>query len=317
MGLFDIFRKKNKEEAAKEELNGSQEQTAGMKGSGASESGAETDGRAQGQKLSGADPEEKLEAAEQSGQNRLEECLKAFEETKKVQEGVKLLQVLMRHAVSVPVSMSMTVDALDSLNAGRDFNLDRAMEVKPDVMTVNGKERALPLFTSRDKIPMEYLQKKQLSVSEMPFRQMCQLFLEQKDRYDCIAINPQTTNMRVPREVAESLLGLRRPNPQQNKLQIGILPKVPEKLEAAVKQVGSAHPEVERIFLQFLVKEQAKSFLLVVDGDMEKLRSLLKALAEEFREASGGSAASVATYAGQLKKVLEDNKVQPVYMKEG
>lgn len=300
MGLFDRFKKKNQEETpVTEEKN--QEQGAA----------------AEEQKEAALDPQEKLEAAQESGRDQVEELVKAFEETKKVQEGIKLLQALMRNVVSVPVTMSMTLDALDSLNAGKDFNLDRAMEVKPDVMTVNGKERALPLFTSRDKIPMDYLQKKQLSVSEMPFRQMCQLFLEQKDKYDSIAINPQSTNMRVPREVVESLLGLRKPNPQQNKLQIGILPQVPEKLEAAVKQLGSAHAEISRIFLQILIKEQVKSFLLVVDGDMEELRKSLKGLAEEFKQASQGTVVSVATYAGQLRKVLEDNKVQPVYVKEG
>lgn len=298
MGLFDRFKKKNQEEAVtpEEKEQGSVE-TKEKEGS--------------------VEPEEKLEAAEENGKNQIEELVKAFEETTKVQEGINLLQALMRNMVSVPVTMSMSLDALDALNAGKDFNLDRAMEVNPDVLTVNGKERALPLFTSRDKIPMDYLQKKQLSVSEMPFRQMCQLFLEQKDKYDCIAINPMSTNMRVPKEVVESMLGLRKPNPQENKIQIGLIPKIPEKLEEAVKQLGGAHEEISRIFLQILIKDKVKSFLLVVDGDMEELRKSLKGLGEEFKQISQGTVVSVATYAGQLRKVLEDNKVQPVYVKEG
>ena len=48
--------------------------------------------------------------------------------------------------------------------------------------------------------------------------------------------------MRVPREVAESLIR-RAERPKAEKLQIGVLQNVPENLAEAVKKVGQAHPE--------------------------------------------------------------------------
>lgn len=294
MGLFDRFKKKNQEEEAVQEKNTAQDT-------------AEEQVR---------DPEEKMQGPARTVRERVEAQLKCFEENKNVEEGLKLLRELLGDVVCMPVTMSMTLDALDSLNAGKDFNLDQAMDVKPDVIAVNGKERALPVFTSRDRIPMDYLQKKQLSVTELSFRQACQMLAEGKDKYDCMALNPHTTNMRVPREVAESLIR-RAERPKAEKLQIGVLQNVPENLAEAVKKVGQAHPEIRRIFLQFMIQNQKKIFLLVVDGEAEALKQTLGGLAEEFKQASGGTSAGVATFAGQMKVILEQHEVKPVYMKEG
>ena len=91
------------------------------------------------------DPEEKMQDPARTVRERVEAQLKCFEENKNVEEGLKLLRELLGDVVCMPVTMSMTLDALDSLNAGKDFNLDQAMDVKPDVIAVNGKERALPV----------------------------------------------------------------------------------------------------------------------------------------------------------------------------
>ena len=48
-----------------------------------------------------------------------------------------------------------------------------------------------------------------------------------------------------------------------------------------MKKVGQAHPEIRRIFLQFMIQNQKKIFLLVVDGEAEALEQTLGGLAEE------------------------------------